>query len=226
MLIVEKLVLPLAGRVGGLRVDLAIDEGDQVGRGKAAGDVRDAEIGDGLTALGVVAGETPDDRATPIVADPDGTVAAEMREQVEHVVNAVFERVVGLGAVVGGPAIAAHVWGDAAEAQGGKAPELVAPAMRELRPAMDEDDQLAGFGATGQIEAGVAGSFREVLGHREKHGGGFPSHRRRGRRLRAVPLRRMRLRWASARRHAASRRHMLAWPSQMQRPRNFALEID
>jgi len=41
--------------------------------------------------------------------------------------------------------------------------------MRELRPAVDEDDQLAGFGATGEIEAAVAVGFREVLGHVEEH---------------------------------------------------------
>ena len=34
---------------------------------------------------------------------------------------------------------------------------------------MDEDDQLAGFGATGEIEAAVAVGFREVLGHVEEH---------------------------------------------------------
>src|SRR5947209_18165623 len=96
-----------------------------------------------------------------------------MSEQVDHVVNAVFERVVSVGVVVGGTAIAAHVWGDAAEAEGGEASELVAPAMREFRPAVDEDDQLTGFGATGEIEAGVAGGFRELLGHGEEHRRGF-----------------------------------------------------
>jgi hypothetical protein len=64
------------------------------------------------------------------VADPDGAVAAEMSEQVEHVVNAVFERVVSVGVVVGGTAIAAHVWGDAAEAEGGEAAEKVAASLR------------------------------------------------------------------------------------------------
>jgi hypothetical protein len=87
----------LAGGVSGLRVNLAVDEGDQVGGGEAAGDVRDAEIDDGLTALGVMAGEIPGERATPVMTDPNGAV---MGEQVEHIVNAVFERVIGVGAAM------------------------------------------------------------------------------------------------------------------------------
>jgi hypothetical protein len=103
------------------------------------------------------------------MADPYGAVAAEMGEQVEHVVNAVFERVIGVGAVARGTTIAAHIRGDAAEAEGGKAAKLVAPAMGELRPAVDEDNQLAGFRATGEVKAGVAVGSREVLGYREEH---------------------------------------------------------
>jgi hypothetical protein len=93
-----------------------------------------------------------------------------MGEQVEHIVNAVFERVIGMSAVAGGSAVAAHIRGNAAEPEGGKAAKLVAPAMRELGPAMDEDDQLARFGATSEIESGVAVGFREVLDHVEEHG--------------------------------------------------------
>src|SRR6516162_659151 len=175
VLLVEQLVLPLASGISGFGVGFAVDEGDQVGGGKAAGDVRDAEIGNGSAVLGVVAGETPDDRAAPVVADPNGAIAAQMSEQVEHVVNAVFQRVIGVAAVVGGAAIATHVRVGATEPEGGKAADLVPPAMRQLGPAMDEDDQRTGFGATGKIEAGVAGGFREVLGHREQQGEGFPS---------------------------------------------------
>ena len=41
-------------------------------------------------------------------APPDGVVAAEMDEQIEHVMDAVLERVIAMGAVDGGPAVAAH----------------------------------------------------------------------------------------------------------------------
>ena len=101
------------------------------------------------------------------MANPDGAVAAEMDEQIEHVVDAVFDRVIAIGAVDGGPAVAAHVRGDAAEAEGGERAQLVAPAMPELRPTVDEDDQRASFGATGEIETRVAVAFRKVLGYGE-----------------------------------------------------------
>jgi hypothetical protein len=93
------------------------------------------------------------------VADPDGTLATEISEQLEHVVNAVFECVVGVGVVVRGVAVTAHVRGDAAEPEGGKTAELVSPAMRQLRPAVDEDDQGAGFRATGEVKL----AWRAVL---------------------------------------------------------------
>src|SRR5208282_2131597 len=122
----------LAGRVSGLGIGLAVDEGDQIGGGEAAGDVGDAQTGDGLAALGVIAGESPDNRAAPVMANPKGAVVAEMNEQIEHVVDAVFDRVIGMGAIDGGPAVTAHVRGDAAKAEGGEAMQLVAPAMPEF----------------------------------------------------------------------------------------------
>ena len=70
MFFVEQLVLPLAGRISRLGVNRAVDQGDQISRGEAAGDVWDAEVGYRKTALRVVAGQTPDDRAAPVVADP------------------------------------------------------------------------------------------------------------------------------------------------------------
>ena len=101
------------------------------------------------------------------MANPDCAVAAELDEQIEHVVDAVFDRVIAMDVVDGGTAVTAHVRGDAAEAKGGEATQLVAPAMPELRPTVDEDDQRAGFGATGEIEAGVAAALGKVLGHGE-----------------------------------------------------------
>jgi hypothetical protein len=141
MFLVKKLILPLAGGIRGFGVDLAVDERDQLGRGETLGNVRDTEIGDRLAALRMVAGEAPGHRAAPVVADPDGTLAAEMGQQLEHVINAVFERVVGVGLVVRGAPVTAQVRGDAAEPEGGKTAELVSPATRQLRPAVDEDDQ-------------------------------------------------------------------------------------
>jgi hypothetical protein len=104
-----------------LGIDLAVDEGNQVGDCEAIGDVGDAEVGDSAAMLGVTAGEAPDDWAAPIVTDPNGAVAAEMREQVEHVGDTVFERVSGMRAVDRRTTVAAHVGGDTAEAERAKA---------------------------------------------------------------------------------------------------------
>ena len=76
-----------------------------------------------------------------------------------------LERIIGAGGVVRGAAIAAHVRGNAAKPEGAKTAELVSQAMRQVRPPVDKDDEGAGFGATGEVKAGVAGGFHEVLGH-------------------------------------------------------------
>jgi hypothetical protein len=80
------------------------------------------------------------------VADPDGTLATEMSEQLQRVVNAELERIIGVGGVVRGAAIAARVRGNAAKPEGAKTAELVSPGMRQLRPPVDKDDEGAGFG--------------------------------------------------------------------------------
>ena len=93
-LLVEELIVPLPNRVLGLRVDRAIDQGDQGLRGEPFGEVRHAEVGHAEAALRMMAGEAPHDGAAPVVADPDRPVAAEGVEQLEHVLHALLERVV------------------------------------------------------------------------------------------------------------------------------------
>jgi len=68
-----------------------------------------------------MAGEAPHDRADPVVTDPNGAVPADMREQVEHVMDTVFEGVIGVSGVNRRTAIAAHVGGDAVKAERTKA---------------------------------------------------------------------------------------------------------
>jgi len=55
------------------------------------------------------------------VTDPNGAVPADMREQVEHVMDTVFEGVIGVSGVNRRTAIAAHVGGDAVKAERTKA---------------------------------------------------------------------------------------------------------
>jgi hypothetical protein len=79
-------------------IDLAGDEGDQVGRSETAGDVRTQRLATARRRRGD--GRRHSRRpGCPIVADPDGALAAKMGAQVEHVVDAVFERVIGMAAV-------------------------------------------------------------------------------------------------------------------------------
>jgi hypothetical protein len=64
-------------------------------------------------------------------------------------------------------------WGHSVnEPEGGKTTELVSPAMRQLRPAVDEDNQGTGFRATGEVKAGAVGGSHEVVGDREEHSRG------------------------------------------------------
>ena len=77
------------------------------------------------------------------MANPDGVVAAKMNEQIERVMHAVYERVICMGGVDGGPAVSAHVRGDAAEAEGGEAAQSVAPLCPSSGPTVNEDDQRA-----------------------------------------------------------------------------------
>ena len=83
-----------------------------------------------------------------------------------------FERVIGMGIVIGRAPITAHIRSDAAEAEGGKAAELVAPAVRQFGPAMNENDQRPALGPAGEIKIAVPRGFGEVLGHHEEHGVG------------------------------------------------------
>ena len=54
------------------------------------------------------------------MTDPNAAVPAEMREQVEHVMDTMFEGVIGVSGVNRRTAIAAHVGGDAAKAERAK----------------------------------------------------------------------------------------------------------
>src|SRR5215471_8623829 len=80
-LLIEQHVFPLTG--GELRfwVDRPIDERDQIARRKSVRDVRHAQIGDAETALGMMAREAPDGRASPIMSYPNRFFAAERVEQ-------------------------------------------------------------------------------------------------------------------------------------------------
>src|SRR5205807_4909867 len=96
---VEKLVIPLPRRILLRGVNLAIDERDQVGRPKARRRIRHAQRRDAAALLRMMARERPDHRRAPVVPDPDRLLAPEMSEQLEHVRDALLQRVILMAAM-------------------------------------------------------------------------------------------------------------------------------
>jgi hypothetical protein len=111
----------------------------------------------------MMGGKAPHGGAAPIVAHPHGLVAAERVEKLQHVGNDLALRVVGMLAIDAGAAIAAHVRRDSPEAEAAHDRQLVAPAERQLRPAVHEDDERSVLGARREIERRVAGGLRGVF---------------------------------------------------------------
>jgi len=94
ILFVEQLVVPLTDRELVGRIDRTVDQGHDGCGCKAAGQMRNAQVGDGGAAFGVVGREAPHHRTAPIVPDPDRAAAAQRIEQGQHVGHAVLHRVV------------------------------------------------------------------------------------------------------------------------------------
>ena len=91
-------------------------------------------------------------------------------EQLDHVADDRFHRVVLELRRPARAAVAAHVRRDGAKAQTAKHRQLMAPRNRQFRPAMDEDQQRCPFRSAGEIARGVPGGLDGVFGHRECHG--------------------------------------------------------
>src|SRR4029078_11971066 len=77
------------------------------------------------------------------------------------------ERVAVVIAIGGRAAIAAEIGRDRAKAERGEARELMPPAVRQLRPAVDEDDRRTARAAAGQIARRVTAARDRVLGDRK-----------------------------------------------------------
>ena len=168
-LFVVELVVPLPHRVLGLGVHAAVDVGHEFLRAETLGEVRHAQIRHRHAGLRVVARQAPHHRAAPVVADPHGLVAAQALQQLEHVGHRMLERIVLMPRVDARPAVATHVGRDGAKAQRTEARQLMAPAQRQLGPAVHEDDRRSVRGAAGQVEGAVACRRHQVLGHRKRH---------------------------------------------------------
>jgi hypothetical protein len=168
-LFVVKLVVPLPHRVLGLRVHTAVDVRHELLRAEALGEVRHAQVRHRHAGLGMVARQAPHHRAAPVVADPHRTLTAEAVQQLEHVGHGMLERVVLVARVDAGAAVAAHVGRDGAKAQRPETRQLVAPARRQLRPAVHEDQRRAVGRAAGEEGRGVPRCLGHVFGHGERH---------------------------------------------------------
>jgi hypothetical protein len=87
-------------------------------------------------------GERPYDRRAPVVADPNRLFGAERVDELDHVGDDLFERVI-LGSLRDvRAAVAAHVRRDGAEAESPEDRKLAAPGNRKLRPAVQENDRF------------------------------------------------------------------------------------
>ena len=86
-LLVEELVVPLAGRILGLGIDRAVDQRHHGVQREARREIGHAEARHADRLVGMMRGHVPDHRAAPVVADPHRLVAAERGQQLEHVVR-------------------------------------------------------------------------------------------------------------------------------------------
>src|SRR5262249_10156496 len=120
-------------------------------------------------ALRVVAGETPGDRAAPVVPYPDGAPGAKRFEQLQHVRDDVLEHIVLVARIDTRAAVAAHVRRHGAAAKIGETAELMAPADGKLGPAMQEDDRWRIRRAARQVERRVAVGSGDVFCDGEDH---------------------------------------------------------
>jgi hypothetical protein len=170
ILLIEEVIVPLAGgiEVGG--INRAVDQRQPVLDGEACGDVGHAEARHAHRLLRMMRSDVPHHGAAPVVADPGGAIAAERRQQLEHVLD---DRLLGeilVTAISARAAVAPHVRRDTAKAEGSESRKLVSPRQRELRPAMAEDQQRRAFRSAGEIARRMAGGLDGVFGDRECHG--------------------------------------------------------
>jgi len=112
---------------------------------KAAVAFSKAQVGHAEAPLGMMAGQTPDDRASPLVADPDRLFAAQRIEKLDHVRDGVLQRVVLVPRIDARPAITPHVRRGRPETETAEAGQLMPPADRELGPPVHEHDQGRGL---------------------------------------------------------------------------------
>ena len=84
-------IFPLSGRVFIFRVNASVDVLEGAGNRPA---VRYAQTCYPMAAFGVMAGNIPNDRATPIVPNPDSLLAVQVAQQSNHVAYAVLQGIV------------------------------------------------------------------------------------------------------------------------------------
>ena len=83
---------------------------------KTVRDVGHAEICHPMTELGMVLGDRPDDRRSPVVADPDRLLGPKRTEELDHVGDDLLERIVLVARIDARAPIAAHVGRNRAKA--------------------------------------------------------------------------------------------------------------
>ena len=131
ILAVEQLIVPLRRRklVGGIDVPVG-QRNDGLDR-KALGLVGHAKIGDAVAEVRMVLGDRPDDRRAPIVADPDRLLGPERAQELDHVGDDLFERIILVARIDARASVAAHVGRNRAKPEGRERRKLLAPGDRQ-----------------------------------------------------------------------------------------------
>lgn len=105
--------------------------------------VRYGDVGEGPDGLRVLRHDGRGHARAPVVADPDGGIAAGVRQQGHHAFHNGLLAVVVDDAASGRLSPPRHVRGDGAEADPGEGVELGFPGDRRAGPAVDKEDQGA-----------------------------------------------------------------------------------
>ena len=126
-LFIETHIIPLARRILVFGIEKAINQVYCMVKAALDRVVGNAQIRNCMAAVGVVTGQIPYDRATPVMSHPDGFLSAEGVQQVKHVAHNEFLRVVVVVFIDRRTSVAAHVRRDYAETQSAKHGKLMPP---------------------------------------------------------------------------------------------------
>lgn len=132
------------------RVDIPIRQRNQKVKPPLQDPVRHRDAADTNALVGVLGHERPHQARAPVVADPDGLFALQVRQQRQHVADVLLQGVLGVVALGhAGPPVAPRIGGHGVEPQRTQGQQLGFPELAVGGPSVDEDYQGPGGWAGG-----------------------------------------------------------------------------